>query len=97
MIKFKENAPTDGRMDGRTDGKMDGRTDRPYFIGAFLLPVGVQQEENGSINQKSKKVQKIILNCFTKQGKKLSNCVFILLQLNLRLNMKQNMEKDQTF
>ena len=32
MIKFKENAPTDGRMDGRTDGKIDGRTDRPYFI-----------------------------------------------------------------
>ena len=36
----------DGRMDGRTDGMTDGRmeerTDRPYFIGPFRLPLGVQ-------------------------------------------------------
>ena len=39
MIQFKENT----RTDGRTEGRMDGRTDRPYFIGPFRLPPGVQK------------------------------------------------------
>ena len=40
MIQFKENARTDGRMDGRTEGWKDRRTDRPYFIGPFWLLLG---------------------------------------------------------
>ena len=43
------------------------------------------------------KEQKIILNnlkMLAKQDKKLSNCLMIILQLYLRLNMKQSMEKD---
>ena len=36
MIKFKENAWTDGRMEGWTD--------RPYFIRPFRLPPGVQKQ-----------------------------------------------------
>ena len=35
MIQFKENAQTDGRMDGRMD--------RPYFTGPFRLSPGVQK------------------------------------------------------
>ena len=46
--KFQENARTDGRMDGRTEGwkdeRKDGRMDRPYFIGAFWLTLGVQND-----------------------------------------------------
>ena len=36
----------DRRTDGRTEGQKDGRTDRPYFIGCFWLPPGVQQKRN---------------------------------------------------
>ena len=39
MIQFKENAWTEGRTEGRTEGQMD----RPYFIGSFRLPPGVQK------------------------------------------------------
>ena len=50
MIKFKENAHTDGR----TEGWKDRRTDRPYFIGPFCLPPGVQQtflkDESATLN-----------------------------------------------
>ena len=56
-----------------------------------------QQENNESINQKSKKVQRIILKYFAKQGEKLSNCLMIVLQLYLGLNMKQNMENDSKY
>ena len=38
MILFQENA----RMEGQKDRPKDGRTDRPYFIGPFWLPPGVQ-------------------------------------------------------
>ena len=30
--------------DRQKDGKMDGRMDRPYFIGPFWLPPGIQKE-----------------------------------------------------
>ena len=56
-----------------------------------------QQENNESINQKSKKVQRIILKYFAKQVEKLSNCLTIVLQLYLGLNMKQNMENDSKY
>ena len=56
-----------------------------------------QQENNESINQKSKKVQRIILKYFAKQVEKLSNCLMIVLQLYLGLNMKQNMENDSKY
>ena len=42
MIQFQENTWTEGRM----EGQKDGRTDRPYFIGSFWLPPGVQQKRN---------------------------------------------------
>ena len=32
-------------MHGQKDGRKDGRTDRPYFIGPFQLPAGVQKEK----------------------------------------------------
>ena len=38
MIQFQENAWTKGQ----TEEQNDGRTDRPYFIGPFRLPPGVQ-------------------------------------------------------
>ena len=56
-----------------------------------------QQENNESINQKSKKVQRIILKYFAKQVEKLSNCLMIVLQLYLGINMKQNMENDSKY
>ena len=34
-----------------------------------------------------------ILKHFTSHGKKLSNCLMIILQLYMKLNIKQNMEK----
>ena len=40
MVQLKKTAQTDGRKDGRTEGW----TDRPYFIGPFRLPSGVQLE-----------------------------------------------------
>ena len=42
MIKFQENA--------RTDGRTDGTTDIPYFIGPFQLSQGVQQMVARSTN-----------------------------------------------
>ena len=56
-----------------------------------------QQENNEGINQKSKKVQQIFLKYFAKKGEKLSNCLMIVLQLYLGLNMKQNMENDSKY
>ena len=38
MILFQENA----RMEGQKDKPKDGWTVRPYFIGPFWLPPGVQ-------------------------------------------------------
>ena len=35
-------------------------------------------------------MQNIILKFFTKQGKKLSDCLMIILQLYLKLNMKSD-------
>ena len=46
------------------------------------------------INQKSKKVQWKILNCLTNLEKLLLNYLMIILQLYLRLNTKQFMEKE---
>ena len=40
MIQFQENA--------RTDRRTDRRMDRPYFIGPFRLPPGVQNRTNSS-------------------------------------------------
>ena len=40
---------------GQTGQKVrqkDGRTDRPYFKGAFRLPLGVQKVLNNKINEK---------------------------------------------
>ena len=45
------------------------------------------------LNQKSKKVHYKILNCFTNHGKLLLNYLMNVLQLRLKLNTKQNMEK----
>ena len=45
------------------------------------------------LNQKSKKVHYKILNCFTNHGKLLLNYLMNVLQLHLKLNTKQNMEK----
>ena len=36
MIQFQENA--------HTEGQKDERADRPYFIGPFQLPLGVQNQ-----------------------------------------------------
>ena len=38
----------DRRKDGRKDGSTDGRTGRPYFIGPFRLPPGVQKRDSGT-------------------------------------------------
>ena len=40
MIQFKENTQTERRTEGQTEGQMD----RPYFMGPFQLPPGVQKE-----------------------------------------------------
>ena len=40
MIQFKENTRTERRTEGQTEGRMD----RPYFMGPFQLPLGVQKE-----------------------------------------------------
>ena len=37
------NVRTDTRTYGRMDGRTDRRMDRPYFIGPFQPPPGVQQ------------------------------------------------------
>ena len=47
--------------------------------------------QNEDLNQKSKKWH---LNCFANREKLLLNYLIIILQLYLRLNTKQNMEKD---
>ena len=39
MIQFQENT----RTEGQTKGQKDERMDRPYFIGPFWLPPGVQK------------------------------------------------------
>ena len=41
MIQFKENVRTDRRTEGRKD--RTDRKDKPYFIGSFRLPPGVQK------------------------------------------------------
>ena len=46
------------------------------------------------INQMSKKVYYKILKCFRKHEKRLSNFLTIILQLHLRLNIKQFMKRD---
>ena len=42
-VDGKVDGRTDGRKDERTDGRTDGRTNRPYFVGPFRLPPGVQK------------------------------------------------------
>ena len=54
MIQFKENARTDRRTDGRTEGQ----TDRPYFIGAFQLPPGVQKANKDMKAKKQRQDEK---------------------------------------
>ena len=49
-VSEKTNEPIprklpDRRKDRRTDGRTEGRTDRPYFIGPFQLPPGIQKEQ----------------------------------------------------
>ena len=46
------------------------------------------------INQMNKKVYYKILKCFRKHEKQLSNFLTIILQLHLRLNIKQFMKRD---
>ena len=43
------------------------------------------------------KIQEIILKCMTKQGKNLKNRLMFILRFYLRLNIKQNMEKDSKY
>ena len=50
--------------------------------------------QEDDINQKSKKDHWKILNCFTNHEKMLLNHSMIILQLYLRLNTKQLMEKE---
>ena len=62
MIQFKENSQTDKRTDGRTEGQ----TDRPYFIGPFRLPPGVQKTNK---DMKAKKQRQEEKQKQKKQGK----------------------------
>ena len=49
------------------------------------------------INQQSKKIRWKILNCFRNHEKLLLNRLMIILQLHLRLNTKQFMEKGSKY
>ena len=40
-------------MPGQKDRRRDGRTDRPYFIGPFRLPPGVQKKHLAGIDVES--------------------------------------------
>ena len=44
------------------DGRMDGRMDRPYFIGPFRLPPGVQQSMIITIKHGLYKLPRELLN-----------------------------------
>ena len=46
------------------------------------------------INRKSKQIQYKMLKSFLKREKKLSHCLMIVVQLFLKLKMKQNPGKD---
>ena len=49
---------------------------------------------HGRDKSEEQNVAKKILKHFTNHEKKLSNCLMIILKLYLKLNRKQNMEKD---
>ena len=58
-----------------------------------LQKSNLNEISKGRYNQKSKKVHWKILNCFTNYEKLLLNYLIIILQLYLRLNTNQFMEK----
>ena len=63
------------------------------FIG-FKSPVSFYRSiEEGSITLEDQKSTKQILKHMTNHEKKLSNCLMIILELYLKLNTEQNMDK----
>ena len=58
-----------------------------------LQKSNLNEISKGRYNQKSKKAHWKILNCFTNYEKLLLNYLIIILQLYLRLNTNQFMEK----
>ena len=67
MVQFKENAWT------------DGRTNRPYFIGPFRLPPGVQQKFTYVVD-----IQKF----YPSNGEKLLKDAVLLAQTHTNINRK---------
>ena len=85
MIQFQENA--------HTEGQKDERTDRPYFIGPFQLPLGVQNQLD--ISQLSKIIQERFKKKFSKKiqiqkliFKVVTSAVFLVKYTNKRNTCK---------
>ena len=57
MIQFRENAWTDGKMEGQKDRWKDGRTNRPHFIRPFWLPLAIQKKPYKSVKYKNFKME----------------------------------------
>ena len=53
---------TEGPKDVRTEGWKDRRTDRPYFIGPYWLPPGVQLKSDYAVRSNCDKFYSPILN-----------------------------------
>ena len=62
-----------------------------------VFKLNLNEISRGRYKPEEQKVNYRILNCFTKHEKLLLNYLMIVLQLHLRQNIKQFMEKDVSF